>query len=250
MFFTVLLLNRHRFLTAVFSGLWWLATGVGLVKAEGLQLGFKDTAAWKQWEKITFPRTRETQYAFIQKEQAVCAVAESSASGMVIAFPGTLEQYPLLSWEWKIDQVLEKGDGRKQEGDDYAARIYINFKRDSRLSWWERTRSAVFETFYGQDIPGQTLNFIWANQLKVGKIVPSPYTGHARMVVLQSGNERAGEWVQQEVNILQWYRQAFKAEPPPIHSVALMTDSDDTGETVRACFRNLVLNTSTKALKH
>lgn len=245
MFAELLFGNKECLLMATFAGLWLLTAGMAPVQAEDVQLGFQNAAAWTQWEKITFPRTAETQYIFEEKTQTVCTLAEDSASGMAIEFPGTLEEYPLLSWEWKIDRVLEKGDARKKEGDDYAARIYINFERDARLSWWERTKAAVFETFYGQDIPGQTLNFIWSNQLEIGKIVPSPYTEHARMVALQKGNDRAGEWIQQEVNILRWYHQAFEADPPPVHSVAIMTDSDDTGETVRACFRNIVVKSNT-----
>jgi hypothetical protein len=243
MFYQLLRANKKKFLTMIFLGLWGFTAAMNPAQAEEVHLGFKDKETWEQWEKITFPRTPETQYTFAEEKETVCGVAEISASGMAIAFPGTLEEYPVLSWEWKINHVLEKGDARKKEGDDYAARIYINFKRDKRLNWWERTRARVFETFYSQDIPGQTLNFIWANQLQKGEIVTSPYTEHARMVALQSGNERAGKWIRQEVNILQWYHRAFEGDPPPVHSIAIMTDSDDTGETITACFRRIVLKT-------
>jgi len=105
----------------------------------------------------------------------------------------------------------------------------------------------MLEVFYGRDIPGRTLNFIWANQLEIDEIVTSTYTEHARLVALQSGNRQAGEWVREEVNIADQYRRAFGGEPPPIHSLALMTDSDDTGETVRACYRNIKLATGSAA---
>jgi hypothetical protein len=244
MFFSSLWDNSHKknFLSVAFSIIGGLTAVIDPVQAEDIHhLGFKNTEIWKQWEKITFPRIPETVYIFEEESQTVCTLAKASASAITVGFPGTLEKYPILSWEWKINQVLKKGDARKKEGDDYAARIYINFERDTRLSWWERARARIFETFYGQAIPGQTLTFIWANQLKVGKIIPSPYTQHAQMVVLQSGNNRAGEWVRQEVNLLDWYQYAFKNAPPPVHSIAIMTDSDNTGETAQACFRNILL---------
>jgi hypothetical protein len=239
----MVLRNHLRLLSIILFGLGGLAVTIVAVRAEVAPLGFADRQTWKQWRKITFPRTPETKYIFEEETQTVCTLAEASASAMAIEFPGTLEEYPLLSWEWQIEGVLEAGNAEKKEGDDYAARIYVNFERDNRLTWWEEARASLFESFYGQEIPGQTLAFIWANHMKKGEIISSPYTKHARMVILQNGNDRAGEWVQQEANILHWYHRAFGTteQPPPVHSIAIMTDSDNTGETARACFRNVVL---------
>jgi hypothetical protein len=210
--------------------------------AETVILGFENRQQWENWQHIDFPGREKTRYEYEPDEQMVCARAVSSASALAHEFPGELTDYPVLSWEWRIDQVLEKGNARFRAGDDYAGRVYVNFKRDNRLSRWERTRARLFEILYGQEIPGQTLNFIWANVLAIDEIVTSPYTEHARLVALQSGNPRAGEWVREEVNIPAYYRQAFNGEPPPVHSIAIMTDSDDTGETVQACYRNIKLS--------
>jgi hypothetical protein len=48
--------------------------------------------------------------------------------------------------------------------------------------------------------------------------------------------------VREEVNIPAEYRRAFEGEPPRVHSIAIMTDGDDTGETVRACYRKIRLS--------
>ena len=61
------------------------------------------------------------------------------------------------------------------------------------------------------------------------------------MIVLQSGEEKAGRWIGEEVAIPEWYRRAFGTDPPPVHSVAIMTDADDTGEKAAACYRNIRL---------
>ena len=74
---------------------------------------------------------------------------------MIHAFPGSLEQHPVLSWEWRVEGVLQKGDAHRKQGDDYPARVYVNFEPDRQLSWWERTRARLLEVFYGQAIPGQ-----------------------------------------------------------------------------------------------
>jgi hypothetical protein len=50
------------------------------------------------------------------------------------------------------------------------------------------------------------------------------------MIVLQSGKENIGIWQEQEVNMLEDYRKAFRKNPPATASLAIMSDSDNTGE--------------------
>jgi len=60
------------------------------------------------------------------------------------------------------------------------------------------------------------------------------------MVVVQSGNHRARHWVKEERNVLLDFREAFKAEPPMISSVAIMTDTDNTNESATAWYGDIV----------
>jgi hypothetical protein len=50
------------------------------------------------------------------------------------------------------------------------------------------------------------------------------------MVILRAGPAQAGQWVEEEVNILDDYRTAFGEEPPKSARLAIMSDSDNTGE--------------------
>jgi hypothetical protein len=49
-------------------------------------------------------------------------------------------------------------------------------------------------------------------------------------VVLRAGKAGQGTWVAEEVNILKDYRAAFGNDPPAVAGVAVMNDSDNTGE--------------------
>jgi len=62
-----------------------------------------------------------------------------------------------------------------------------------------------------------------------------------RMIVLESGPERAGHWVEERRNVVEDYRAAFGSAPPPLSGVAIMTDTDDTGETATAWYGDLSL---------
>jgi hypothetical protein len=59
------------------------------------------------------------------------------------------------------------------------------------------------------------------------------------MVVVESGPERLQQWVRVERNIVEDYRKAFGEEPPTISGVAIMTDTDNTGESVTAYYGDI-----------
>ena len=65
------------------------------------------------------------------------------------------------------------------------------------------------------------------------------------MVVLESGNARAGSWVAESRDVEADFRAAFglpeKAAVPAIDGVALSADTDQTGESVTAWFGDVRL---------
>ena len=44
------------------------------------------------------------------------------------------------------------------------------------------------------------------------------------------GNKNVGTWQIEEVHIVNDYEKALRTDPPPIASLAIMNDSDNTGE--------------------
>jgi len=59
------------------------------------------------------------------------------------------------------------------------------------------------------------------------------------MMPVQSGPERCGEWVAHRRNIVADYRQAFGEDPPAITGIAIMTDTDNTGEHATAYYGDI-----------
>ncbi len=75
---------------------------------------------------------------------------------------------------------------------------------------------------------------------------PDRYT---KMFVVQSGKTRVGEWIVEERNILQDYIQAFGEDPPRINGVAIMTDTDNTGEQATAYYGDIIFRKSAQAAR-
>jgi hypothetical protein len=64
----------------------------------------------------------------------------------------------------------------------------------------------------------------------VGTIIPSAHTGRLKMLAVASGPEGLGSWQKVRRNLADDYRRAYGAEPGPVTGIAVMTDTDNTGE--------------------
>ena len=72
------------------------------------------------------------------------------------------------------------------------------------------------------------------HNLESGTRWPNAFTARARMISVQQGDERRGEWVRYRRDLGADWRAAFDEAPGTIHGVAIMTDSDNTGSRATA----------------
>ena len=196
------------------------------------------------WKPLTFPKIhRHTIYTVIKEEELTSIKADShaSASGLTREITVDLREYPILSWRWKVSNVLHKGDVTQKQGDDYPARVYVTFAYDpGRVSFIERAKFATYKLVYGHYPPLAALNYIWESKAPKGTIVSSPYTDRSKMIVVESGTALMNQWVDEQRNLLEDYKQAFGNEPPLVSGVAIMTDTDNTGESAIAYYGDIV----------
>lgn len=216
-----------------------IIAGILVVSVSSAQQGgifFRDDfSSLENWKPLTFPKIkRSTEYSIVFEEDGSHLKAESNASASGIVFKKEFHvfDYPKIRWRWKISNVLKKGNVEIKAGDDYPIRIYIIFKYEpEEASFGKRVKYGVAKTIYGKYPPDSSLNYIWANREHKEAVVVSPYANESMMVILQSGTKHAGEWIEEEVNIIEDYRRAFGSDPPHVASLAIMNDSDDTGES-------------------
>jgi hypothetical protein len=69
------------------------------------------------WQPLTFKKiSRHTRYSVVRDSGriAVKAVSEQSASGLTKNVAIDAGEYPIIDWEWKVSNVLSKGDASKK----------------------------------------------------------------------------------------------------------------------------------------
>lgn len=202
------------------------------------------------WKPLTFTKIpSHTSYEVVKDGEVtiVKAVSKASASGLIKSVVIDPKEFPIVRWRWKIDNVLKGSDVTLKEGDDFPARLYITFAYDpDRVSFGKKLKFKAGQVLFG-DIPIAALNYIWDTKAPVGTIVENAYTDFAKMVIVESGTQNVGMWIDEERNIYEDYKKAFGEEPPMINGVAIMSDTDNTKEQATAYFGDIVFQKSVKA---
>lgn len=199
-----------------------LAAGIVLngIAEEAIVIDSFENGLKPQWERKAFKG--ETRYSVVTEGNDHVLKAESSATASALIFKHkyNLKDFPMLSWKWKVDNTINKGDETKKAGDDYAARVYV-----------------IFPHFLSPLT--KSINYIWANKLPKGQHVPNPFYSKAVMVAVESGNENIGKWIPECRNVYEDYKALFGEEPPLAGGIAIMTDTDNTGESAIAYFDDI-----------
>lgn len=196
-----------------------------------LREDFNDLTSWKP---LYFPKIeKHTSYTIESNGSESYLKAESNASASAVLYKKefNIYHYARMRWRWKVENVYTNGNAETKSGDDYPLRIYIVFKYDpQKAGFMEKIKYNAAKLIYGEYPPHSSLNYIWANREHGETIITNAYTEKAKMVLLQKGDANVGKWLIHDVNVLEDYEEAFGEKPPPIASIAIMNDSDNTGE--------------------
>ncbi|MFQ5865132.1 MAG: DUF3047 domain-containing protein [bacterium] len=183
----------------------------------------------ESWSKHWIERSlngKPSKYEVVQEDTNLVLMVNSDNSALAL-WRGLDLQSPKtakISWRWKIARSLSKNTEEKTKiGDDYAARLFVVFQPHI-VSW--KTRAICY---------------VWAANEPVGSIYKNPYAKSVSIVVVESGNNRKGEWITEARNVVSDYIKIFRKAPEMICAVAIMVDTDNTGQTATAWFDDIIL---------
>lgn len=209
---------------------------VGSPRAQEKEVLFhEDFSTLDNWKPFFFPKIKKHSVYTIQKDgERHYLKAESNASASAIVYKDSFNvyDYPRVKWRWKANNVYVKGDARTKAGDDYPMRVYVMFEYDPATAGrFEKLKYGLAKKMYGEYPPHSSLSYVWSSKEEPESIIVSPYTDRAMMVLLQMGAKNVGTWQEQEINIVKDYQKAFGDKSPLRARIAIMNDSDNTGES-------------------
>ena len=126
----------------------------------------------------------------IQKDEDVAFLRATKASQRVFTKQMTWDPktHPILVWRWRIQAV--------PEGEEFIAAIYPSLDTDLMF------------------IPVNT-KYVWSGTLPVGSIKEGGMFSSTE-IVIRSGTEPLGQWVEERVNVYQDFLKIHNHEPAPL----------------------------------
>lgn len=194
------------------------------------------------WRVKTLPGIAPARFS-IEADGGSTAVridAAAEAASLARNISWDLSSLPRLTWQWRINRVVSKSNPAVKSGDDFAARLYVMFDLPiDALPLVARTKLKLARWLYGDELPTAALCYVWGNQSAVETQGWNAFTDRVRMIVLRNGKDPVGSWAIENRNIAEDFRHAFGVVPPAPLGVAIAADTDQTGESVTAWFRDI-----------
>lgn len=173
------------------------------------------------------------------------ARAQRSASAMMHPVHVKLVENHRIAWCWKVASLIEGADNTDRHAEDAPVRIVLAFGGDkTKLGFRDQMFFEQVRLFTGQEAPYATLMYIWENHQPVETVLNNPHTGRVRMLVAESGPQRTGRWLRYVRDIRADYIKAFGEEPGPLIGVGVLTDTDNTGQSVEAWYGDINIQTA------
>jgi hypothetical protein len=200
------------------------------------------------WKFATLPNKTATKYSIVDLggARALKVEAADSYGNLVHSARFQPTDRSAVAWRWRVDKLIDEADLKSRGGEDSAAKLCVFFGFDgSKLPFTERTKLALARSSTGQDVPTQTLCYVWDNKLPIDTSLPSPFTKRIRYIVLQSGSAKLGQWVAQKRDVVADYQRMFgdesEGKTPEVTGVAVQADADNTHGQSLAYFGDITL---------
>ncbi len=189
----------------------------------------EDKTPVKGWWMVSYFAVPATQYSRAGKG-IIKAYSLGSRSSLFKEVGENEKDFRILSWSWKISNVVHSAIETRKDRFDAAARVMVIFGREKG-----------FKIVEGTEPSGFRIEYIWASHLPKGHLFDHPGEKHCKIFVLESGEEKAGQWVYEERNVRWDYKSAFGTEPDGVLAIGIQTDTDHSNEMVTAYYSNPIL---------
>ncbi|MDB5930309.1 MAG: hypothetical protein JWR60_2016 [Polaromonas sp.] len=195
------------------------------------------TQAPAPWRVVGLPKSSKPLTHFditaLEGKQVLRVQTDHSYANLVHDLPDlALAPGTKLRWRWRLDQPLRQADLKHRQGDDSPLKICALFDLSlDHLGVIERNLLRAGRSMSGEDLPAATLCYVWDATLPAGTLLHNAFTHRMRMIVLDSGEQRLGQWVSHTQDLAADFQRAFGEESatlPPLHGVLVGADSDNT----------------------
>lgn len=173
------------------------------------------------WEEKSFVGMTRYQLVEQDNKRVLSAKAMGTSSGLFNTSDIILDETPLLNWRWKVSRIGSGNDEKTKSGDDYPVRLYVIVS--GGLQFWK----------------SYSLVYVWSNSAKLNESWDNPYTSNVKHIAVETGTHNVGKWRSYQRNVKADFAQVFGVKPKKIKAVAIMTDSDNSGQNFESWYGDI-----------
>ncbi len=224
------------------SALWGVANRISIGKFVAEK---EEDGSPKGWKTVTCFNTTPTSYQVIKYRGRYVLKAEGigTSSCLFREVKAEIEDYPIVSWRWKISNVIRQAIETRKDRNDSAARVIVVFQvRPEEMDPWYGLEYLVRGILRRNEPIGPRIEYIWGNRIEKGQILDNPSMKYSKVIVLESGERKANQWIWEERNLVDDYKAAFGSDPEGIIAIGIQTDTDQSNEGVTAYYGEIFLS--------
>ncbi|MES2025838.1 MAG: DUF3047 domain-containing protein [Pseudomonadota bacterium] len=197
------------------------------------------------WESMVIHRNKKlTEYSLVDDNGTTVLHARAAKAASGLMQKVDIDPMPdlMINWKWRINGLVESANNYDRGLEDAPARIILGFDGDKdSLPFSDQIMFETARLLTGREVPYATLMYIWGRKAPIGTVIPNARSNRVKMVVAESGREGIGEWHSFTRDIVADYEKAFGEKPGKLIGVGVLTDTDNTGETVEAWYGDINL---------
>ena len=189
----------------------------------------KEESPVKGWWMVSYFAVPPTRYSKVGKGM-IKAESLGTRSSLYRKTEEKEKGFPVLSWKWKISNVVRSAIETRKGRFDAAAKMIVVFSKDRG-----------FPVFGGDEPQGFRIEYLWASRLPKGQVFDHPGMKNCKVFALESGEGKAGRWVEERRNLPKDFQTAFGIDFVPPFAIGIETDTDQSNEMVTAFYSEPLL---------
>jgi Protein of unknown function (DUF3047) len=196
------------------------------------------------WQHFTLPGKQPNKFASVRDSGREAMRVQSSSSVSMLRQNVAVQPDDLgrVRFGWKVTELNELADMAVRDLDDSHVRIVLAFEGDrSKLSAKNAMLSELTRALTGEPMPYATLMYVWCNNRPSGSVILNPRTDRIRKIVVETGPQNLGRWMDYERNVRADFEATFGEAPGPLVAIGIMTDTDNTKSTANVMYGQVKL---------
>lgn len=206
----------------------------------------------KQWhlrKRLGYPKGANAEWIFVNGVRAVKLHSKAALTFLEKTVNIDIRDFPILTWKWKVENILRGNDERTIEGDDHPIRIFFVFEPDpSKQSLWFRLKRLLYlDRIHGHPMGGRFTEYLWSSHLQAGDIINDPGKPWQKLMVIEGGGSNIGRWLSYKRNLYEDYKRLYGGQPRRLIFVGILNDTDQTGQEAVSYIADLIFHRKSPA---